>query len=46
MSAVIEGFASNNLLNSFVANRLALPLALSADFEIFDLRDEVYALIV
>jgi len=37
MRAVVEGFASNDLLDGFIANRVAVPLALYADLEIFDL---------
>ena len=46
MRAVVEGFTSNDLLDGFIANRVAVPLALNTDLEVFDLRDEVYALII
>ena len=46
MSAVIEGFASNDFLHSFVPDRVAVPLALDTDLEIFDLRDQVYTLVI
>ena len=46
MRAIVEGFASNNLLDGFITNRVAVPLALNADLEIFDLCDQVYALVV
>ena len=46
MHAVVEGFADNDLLDSFIANRVTVPLALNADLEIFDLCNQVYALVV
>ena len=46
MSAVVEGFTGNDLLDGFIANRVTVPLALNADLEIFDLCDQVYALVV
>jgi len=39
MSAVVEGLTGNDLLDGFIANRVAVPLALNADLEIFDLCD-------
>ena len=39
MSAVIEGFASDDFLDGFIANRVAVPFELNADLEVFDLRD-------
>ena len=46
MRAVIEGFTGNGLLNSFVPNGVAVPLALNADLEVFNLCDQIYALVV
>ena len=46
MRAVVEGFTSNNLLDGFITNRVAVPLALNADLEILDLCDQVYALVI
>ena len=43
MRAVVEGFASHDLLCSFIPNRIAVQLALNAKFEIFDMCDEVYS---
>jgi len=46
MGAVIESFAINDLLYSFITNRVAVPLALDTDLEVFDLCDEIGALVV
>ena len=43
MSVVVEGFASHGLLCSFIPNRIAVQLALNAQFEIFDMCDEFYS---
>ena len=43
MSVVVEGFASHGLLCSFIPNGIAVQLALNAQFEIFDICDEVYS---
>ena len=45
MSVVVEGFASHGLLCIFIPNKIAVELALNAQFEIFDMCDEVYSFV-
>ena len=42
MSAVVEGFVSDDLMYSFISDRVAVSLSFNADFEACDLCHEAY----